>query len=248
MMLPSDKGGYGGWSDTWFLVADQSGKITTNQIEPLGKEFLSKIFNDKQASKGDLTLANFYLKDVLVRSDGGFYLLTERRTRKSSAANVSTSSYKYNIENDGAYIFSYDTDGKREWETFIPVRQKETTTDKDIFFSSYAYRLWNDQVYMVWNYMNPITEDVIEYFGPVMQNKNTLYPALITVVDKTGRVVTEGEGPLKSKALPDLNQGNESILMAIDPSLSFPTEKGMLFLSRTKGTTGTYYKLTEIEF
>lgn len=245
MLVPKKRKGKGGWSDTWYLVADKTGKMVTNQIEPLGKEFLSNMFNEKQAGKENLTLSNFYLKDVLVKSDGGFYLLTQRRIVKSTAPNIKTSSYQ--IENKGAYVFSYNAQGEREWETFIPVRQTETTTNKNVTFGSYAYRLWEDKVYLIWNYTDPYDEEIAEHFVPVMKSGKSLYPSLITAIDKDGSIITRNEGPANSTVLPDLNKDNIKT-MAVDPDFSFPSKKGMILLSRMGGVSGGYYKLSEIEF
>lgn len=248
MMYPPDKFSKGGWSDTWYFVADKEGKVVTNQIEPLGKDFFKNIIGEKKASKSDdLTLSNMYLKEVLPKSDGGFYLMTERRTQESEIVNINTKSYNYKIEYDGAYVFSYDAQGKRLWENFIPVRQKEKSSNAKVFTGSYAYRIWEEKVHMIWNYTNPIDDTAAGFFGSTVRPKKSAFHVLMTVIDKDGKVITENPNPFKSNLLPNLNAGGKHTL-AIDPSFFLPTDKGMVLLSRTNSAIGMYYKLTEISF
>jgi hypothetical protein len=120
-----------------------SGAFTSTRFIPFGNELIA------EASRGQrrYTFDNFLVRQLIVKNDGGFVLISESHyvTQRSSYTpgfgyysfytpymNSQVREYHYNE----IMALAYDKDGVKEWNAFIP-KQQYSQEDEGVF-SSYA--------------------------------------------------------------------------------------------------------------
>lgn len=247
------------WQGNWYFQADESGRVIHNKVEPLGTEILSLLVSPKNAEKEGHVLENFALKDVLQKPSGGVILLTEeQRQSKTPIGQANPPVYEYSLFHGDVLAISLDADGNRIWNSVIEKKQSEKTLDPKVRFGSFAYQLKNEKLYVVWNYMNLLSDPPLNKFrywidrnGSKINIDNTFgkeayYPTLLTVIDKTGNFEYK-ERTFNSFPLETIQKPN-AFPMATDPSIFFTTEKGMVILSHMNGIEAKRYKFNTIHY
>lgn len=247
------------WQAVWFLKADAKGQILVNKIESLGKEMLSLVVNQKNAEKEGFILDNYVLKDVLLKSDGSLILLTEEQKETKTVIGQATPPvYEYSLFFGNAIAVSLDANGNRLWNAAVEKSQSERTLDPKIAFGSYAYQLKNDKLYIVWNYTQIYSDPPLNKFRYWVDKngskinidnlfgRDALFPTMLTVLDANGNHDYR-ERTFNSLPLDDIQKGN-SFVMAVDPSLYFTTDNGMVILSRMPGIDAKRYKFNTINY
>lgn len=247
------------WQGLWFFKADAAGKIIQNKIEPTGSELLGLLVSPRSAEKEGFVLDNFVLKDVLLKPSGGLILLTEeQKESKSAIPNTQPPKYDYTFSYGNAIAITFDAEGNRIWSAVIEKKQEEKTKDPKIKFGSFAYQLKNDKLYIVWNFMDLHSDPPLNRFRywfdrdgnktniDNLFGKEAYYPTLLTVIDKDGNFEYK-DRTFSSLPLVAIQKPN-AYPMAVDPSMFFTTDKGMIILSHMPGVESKRYKLNTIAY
>lgn len=247
------------WQGIWYFRADASGRVIQNKTELLGVQILSQLVSPKNAEKEGYVLENFVLKDVLQKPSGEVILLTEeQRQSKTSVGQMTPPVYEYTLFYGNALAISLDADGNRIWNAVIGKKQAEKTIDPKMYFGSFAYQLKNEKLYIVWNYMDIFSDPPFYKFrywydrnGSKINidnifGKEAYYPTMLTVIDQGGNFEYR-DRTFNSLPLEDIQKPN-AFLMAVDPSMFFATEKGMVILSRMPGIEAKRYKFNTITY
>ena len=247
------------WQGILFFKADSKGQMIQSSVEAIGSEILSLVVSAKNAEKEGYTLDNYVLKDVLLKPDGGIMLLTEeQRETKTPIAQTTPPAYEYSLFYGNAIAISIDAEGNRLWSAVIEKNQSERTLDPKIGFGSYAYQLKNDKLYVVWNYMAIYSDPPLnKYRYWIDKNrskinidnlfgKEAFFPTMLTVIDANGNFDYR-DRTFNSLPLVDIQKTN-SFPMAVDPSMFFVTEKGMVILSHMPGIEAKRFKFNTIAY
>jgi len=257
-MLATQGSNQGIWQSVWYLKGDAAGKIVSNHVEPLGSDLLRQIVPEKQATQEGAKLQDYVLKDVLLRSDGGLVLLAEEQHDLKTIVGQSTPPVNnHEMRFGGIVALTFDAAGNRAWNTYYQKLQHENSPEDYIHYGSFAYQLKNDKLYLVWNYTE-LRSDPPNYFRYWVDRngskinidnlfgKEALFPTLLTVINADGTLEyqdrTFGALPLEAIQKPN------AFPMAIDPSLFFATEDGIVVLSRMHGVQTKRYKFNTIRF
>jgi len=247
------------WQGTWFFQSDKAGKILQNKTEPLGAEMLRLVVSENNANKEGYVLDNYEFKDVLMKPDGGVILLTEEKKQsKTIIGQDQPPTYQYELLHGNAFAISYDADGNRLWNQVLNKKQEEKTLDPSVGFGSFAYQLKDEKLYIVWNFMDVLTDLPLQRFRywrdrsgektniDNLYGKEALYPTLLTVIDQNGefdyRDRTFNSLPLESI------QKENAFKMAVNPSIFFTSAKGMVILSQMQGVEAKRYKFSTIGY
>lgn len=155
----------------YFRIDSQTDSIAVQHYEPFTADFLSRYLSPKQINKGQ-ELNDFYLDDLVLRSDGGVLLLAERYY-------VTTESYRdlygffYTREfyhYDDVAVISLSPTGTIEWTAVVPKQQVGEYVPE----LSYLKLVGSDRIYFFYR-------DFQKGFGP------NVY---INTVDYEGTVAT----------------------------------------------------------
>ncbi len=257
LIPPGSRDSY--WQGTWYFQSDNTGKILLNKIEPLGSEMLSLVVSQNNANKDGYVLDNYELVDVLMKPDGGVILLTEeRRQTKSVIGQNQPPTYQYDLFHGNAFAISFDANGKRLWNQAIMKKQEEKTLDPGVVFGSFAYHLKEDKLFIVWNYMDIHLDAPLQRFRYWIDRdgsktnidnlfgKEAYFPTLLTVINNNGQF-EYSERTFNSLPLYSIQKPN-AFSMAVNPSMFFTSEKGMIIISQMQGIQAKRYKFNTIEY
>lgn len=246
------------WERLWILKADATG-ILSNNINPLGTDLLMAQLSEKSAAQPDAKLSDFVLKDVLAKPEGGIILLAEHTKSTSSVIGTAMPAvYEYDMQYGGIIAISTNNEGVEQWHRYYDKKQSERTRDQKLHYGSFAYQLKGGQLFLAWNFtdlhndapihnfrywfdMNGNKINIDNLFG-----KEAFYPTLLTVINADGSLVYT-DRTFASLPLDDIQKPN-AFPMAIDPSFFFPTENGIVVLSRMNGVPCKRYKFNTIAF
>jgi len=139
------------------LVDGASEEIVKEGTKDFDPSFI-QLFSKRDVSKkknSEPELYEYDLDNIIIRSDGGALLLAEQYyvqavtsyTRSASGAMMSRTDYYYHY-NDVIAI-NINPNLSIEWATRIPKRQ--TTVNDGGYYSSYAYAVKNDKIYLLFN-------------------------------------------------------------------------------------------------
>ncbi len=149
----------------YFRVDNENFQIVNQQYDKLDNDFLERYMSQKQIYKGK-ELMDFYLDKMVLRSDGGIVLFTERFYSSYSSTNMYYGYYGpgmyyrdrivYNY-NDVA-VLSIDNSGKIEWTSIVEKRQSSEfpqqlsyfpviTPEKVVIFYKYFIRGIGHNIY-----------------------------------------------------------------------------------------------------
>ncbi|MES2798802.1 MAG: hypothetical protein V4638_02195 [Bacteroidota bacterium] len=248
----------GGRADDWqgilFLEASPQGEIVSLKTDMIPA--------DIQAQAGvpvkNGILPNFAFKDVLPKSDGGYILLMEEQKEfKNIVGQTTPPVYEYDLTFGNALALSFDAKGTLLWSTSLEKKQTEKTKDPKLKFGSFAYQLKNDKLYLVWNF-TALQRDLVSGYRYWMDKngskinidnlfgKEAFYPTLLTVIDANGRFEFS-DRTFSSLPLDEIQKPN-AFPMAIDPSMFFATDKGMVILSHMPGIEAKRFKFNTIGY
>lgn len=247
------------WQGTWFFQANRSGDIVQNKMEPLQEDIWEIANSTRRSFKEGNFLEDFILKDVLLKSTGGIILLIEeQKSSRTTIGQNSPPTYEYSLSFGKAVFLSYDVEGNREWSSVIDKKQTEKTTAALPRFGSFAYQLKDDRLYIVWNYTDIHIDAPLQRFRYWIDRNNSkinidnlfgkeaFYPTLLTVIDANGQFDYQ-DRTFNSLPLIDLQKSN-SFSMAINPSIFFSTDKGMIIFSHMPEVEAKRYKLSLINY
>ncbi|MGB3076761.1 MAG: hypothetical protein WBB36_15635 [Chitinophagales bacterium] len=135
------------------LINAASGSVIKQGVKPFDATFL-ELFSKSQVDKKDEEIYNYDLDNIIIRSDGGVLLLAEqyfvesRSTRYYTGSSYTTRTTYYYNYNDVMAI-NINPDLSVAWATKIAKRQ--VTTDDGGYYSSYAYAVGGDKIYLLFN-------------------------------------------------------------------------------------------------
>lgn len=248
----------GGRADDWqgilFLKVNAKGDILTSKAEMLPAEVVMKSGVPARNS----TLSNFAFKDALQKADGGYMLLVEeQRETKTIVGQTTPPVYDYDLTFGNALVMSYDAEGVLQWSNVLEKKQTEKTKDPKLKFGSFAYQLKGDKLYLVWNYTALQRDPVAGYRYWMDKNgskinidnlfgKEAFYPTLLTVINAEGKF-EYADRTFNSLPLDQIQKPN-AFPMAVDPTMFFSTDKGMVILSHMPGIEAKRFKFNTIGF
>jgi len=246
------------WHALWYLKANPQGEIVSNRIEPLGADVLRNEMSEAKAAKPDSKFDNYILKDVLLKSDGGLLMITEKvSTTKAAIGTATPPVYNYTVVHGALLVFSFDADGKWLWSNYYGKGQTTVTRDPDAHLNSFAYNLVNDDLYIVWNFMDYTAWSLTIQYRWWRDNngdkinidnlfgKEAVHPTMLMVIKSDGTLGYQ-ERTFNCLPLTDIQKPN-AFPMAIDANMFFPIEGGIVVMSRMTGF-GKRYKFNTIKF
>lgn len=159
----SEKGTYS-IAGTYFIKIDASSKqIISQHYKEFPKDFLTQYVTERQAKKidkkvakgKDVELYEFDLDELIIREDGGAYLIGEQyyvvvttTTTTDANGNMSTrTTYHYHYHD--IIVISFDEEGAIQWWEKIPKRQ--VSTNDGGFYSSYVRAIYDDELFFFFN-------------------------------------------------------------------------------------------------
>ena len=175
---------------SFYLEVDGETKILKNKdFKDFNFEELTDFLNEKQAEKGR-ELYQYDLKDLILRDDGGAYLIAEQFYIKVSnytdPSGFVRSDYKYYYNDLG--VVNIDPTGKIKW--IKRISKKQITTNDGGFYSSYAFSRYNNKLYLIFNdhpkNLEKISDDRVNNF---QRGKNST--VAIVQIDDEGNMVKE---------------------------------------------------------
>lgn len=145
---------------SFFVKIDsKDGEIVSESFKEFDIDFVTDYFKKmkakktkkKKSKKKNVDLVNYDFRELVVREDGGAYLVAEQfyiTTYTTTDSNGRTTThYKYHYNNIA--VVSIDAEGQIEWERKIPKRQ--VSTDDGGFYSSFSHHLKDDKLYFIYN-------------------------------------------------------------------------------------------------
>lgn len=247
------------WLANWELRVNAQGELTLNKVEPLGTALLELVLPPKQAAKEGAKLENFVLKDVLLKPSGGLILLAEQyRSDRTAVGTTTPPVYDFDLRFGGIMILSTDKTGNTEWNRYYDKVQVSKTRDPKAHFGSFAYQLKNEKLYLVWNFTELRSDPPGHSFRywidrngakiniDNLYGKEAFYPTLLTVINPDGSF-QYSDRTFDALPLAAVQKPN-AFPMAADASLFFPTENGLVLVSRMPGIESKRYKFNTIGF
>lgn len=174
-------------------------KIVENSKE-FDVNFITQTMSEKQtkkakkkAKKGDLSMYEYDLRDLVVRSDGGAILIAEQyyvrvvTTRTQNGGTTTTYYYYYN----DIIVINISPEGQIDWYATIPKRQ--LSVNDNGYYSSFVLAVVEDKLYFIFNdsplNMNWRKGKPLYYtqYGGLFNKKNRAVLAL-AMVDMEGTV------------------------------------------------------------
>lgn len=244
------------WQNSWHLKANKSG-VVVNKREALGEDLLGMIVNKKQAAKEGFKLQDFRMVNLLEKPNGGHILLAEqRRASKTSIPETTPPAYVHTVRYGGIVVMSFDAEGNRDWNTFYDKKQEIKTKDVAMDLGSFAYGIVNNKLNLVWNFTE-IEYDLAHPYrhwfdasGARIRIDNifgaeALYPTFLTSINIGDGSFNYTDRTFFSMPLADIQKPN-SFKMAVDPSIFFMNEKGMVIFSRMGGEESKRHKFNTI--
>lgn len=163
---------------TCFFRINSSLEEETRSSQHFSEEFLENFLRDKQIERGR-ELQNFYLDNIILRSDGGVLLIAEKfYTTFNSYVDI----YGYWVDQkiyhyDEVIVSSVSGNGHLEWSAVIPKRQQSERREN----LSYVDIVSGTNLYLVYGYQprkDPRTLYVnsVDFDGQVSERK-ALFPA-----------------------------------------------------------------------
>ncbi|HEY8400301.1 MAG TPA: hypothetical protein VIK89_03510 [Cytophagaceae bacterium] len=149
---------------TYFLKIDpKNNKVLSRHAKEFPTDFLTQYVTEKEAKKiekqeqkgKDFELYEYDLDELIVREDGGAYLIGEQYYVRVVTTTYSTGNGGYSTRTTYYYnyhdiiVISFNRDGSIEWCEKVPKRQ--VSTNDGGFYSSYVRALYNDRLYFIFN-------------------------------------------------------------------------------------------------
>ncbi|HNQ21203.1 MAG TPA: hypothetical protein PKI46_09100, partial [Bacteroidales bacterium] len=179
---------------------------------------------ETQAAKGqELTLENFYFKDIVVKNDGSVIAFSEQINKNNDV------DYIYHF--DDIIIINYQPSGELNYIVKIPKRQHLNSGDKSLL--SYIYSIVDNKIYVLFNdnINNLVTPNPIppKVFTNMPQLATGNWGVALCTIDDNGHLSKEllfsyNEIdkfyflPTKSKVMPDKNI---ALLLTKTPSVGY---------------------------
>lgn len=149
----STQGTYSIKGISFTLINAATGSVVKQGIKPFDASFL-ELFSRSQVDKKDAEIYNYDLDNIIIRSDGGVLLLAEQyfvesRSTRYYTGNTYTTRTTYYYNYNDVMAININPDLSVAWATKIPKRQ--VTTDDGGYYSSYAYAVGGDKIYLLFN-------------------------------------------------------------------------------------------------
>ncbi len=175
-------------------------KTLNTEVEktiPFSKKDLLMFTTERAAKKGKGILANFDVRQILVKENGDFFIIGEAyqlvvTTYRDSRTGATSTTYTY-YYND-IMVVSLSKDAEINWVQKIP--KKQISQNDGGYYSSYVFISDENNLYMMFNdnpkNLSPKTkpEKRGTYFAST-RNPKKLVVALSTVNQKTGEFTSE---------------------------------------------------------
>jgi hypothetical protein len=172
---------------SFYLKLDGQTKILKNKhFKDFDISELAEFLNERKAEKGR-ELYKYNLKDLILRDNGGAYLIAEQYYIKVSTytdpSGFIRSDYRYYYNDIG--VVNIDAAGKIKWIKRIP--KKQVTSNDGGFYSSYAYSRYKNKLYLIFNdnpknINNPDTQKIYNF----QRGKNSA--VVIVKIDDEGNI------------------------------------------------------------
>lgn len=125
---------------------NNSMQMIARQLNALGSAMLSDIIGKKAASKEGASLSGFMLEHIVQRTDGGFYLLSEKHQVYKDKNG------KDRVLDEDIFILSLDASGNALGTNLL--KKKQETAKNNETYSSYNYWLHRDSLNIIYNKIN----------------------------------------------------------------------------------------------
>lgn len=202
--LYGNKGGDRAISGAFYLRLDRkSKKVVHESYRAFPSDFITSYMTEKQAAKAEkkaerkneeMEMANYLLRDLVRRDDGGAVLLAEQyysyvtytTTSTGNGGTATTSTYHY-VHND-IIVVNISPAGDIEWAVLVPKRQHSINT---FIYNSFASAVKDDRIYLLFNdtgdnlFVKP--GDKVKQFE--LTGKDAL--AVLVTIDAAGEVSRE---------------------------------------------------------
>lgn len=244
---------------TWFMKADENGKIIQNKTTYLSKDLLRVLVNKPSIEKAGFNLNDFSLKDVIIKPDNGVLLLVEQKQSSNVVIGQNPMPiYEYTLIHGDVFVISYDKSGNELWHNVLQKQQTERTANPNKFFGSFAYQLKDGNLFLVWNFTNYLTDPPLNRYRYWIDRngskinidnlfgKDAYYPTLLTVIDSNGNL-SFNDKTFNSLPLDDIQKTN-SFSMAVDPHFYFIDKDGMIIMSHTPGIQSKRFKFSTLRY
>lgn len=148
---------------TVYYRLDENLETTVKALQKFPEDFLNRFMNERQIDRGR-ELKNFYLDNIVLRSDGGVLLIAEKYfTSYNSYMDV----YGYWVDQrihhyDDIIVNSVAPDGKLEWAAVAPKRQSSEVREN----LSYIDVVSGANLYLIYGYRPRRAPNTI-YFNAV---------------------------------------------------------------------------------
>lgn len=140
---------------SWFVALNGALGIKTQITSPWRADVLAHFGNKKMAEapseKGRLD--DFYIKDILTKSDGDLLVLMEQlKAEEDMIAGTSPIQYTYSWNYGQFLVFNINpANGQHEWWQSFEKSQRLTSSFAVEEFGSFLYHLKEDRLYVLWN-------------------------------------------------------------------------------------------------
>ncbi|MGY6561376.1 MAG: hypothetical protein ACXITV_04660 [Luteibaculaceae bacterium] len=117
-------------------------------------EFIKEFLSDKKAKKVDKgsdkydNLLSFYIRDILVKEDGGFYLIAEQYAMVARTTQYGTT---YTYFHGDAFVANINYDGNVSWFSRVPKRQSSAKSPSASNCGIASFVGVEDKLYLVFN-------------------------------------------------------------------------------------------------
>lgn len=181
---------------TLYEKLDLEGESQVSLMQEFDEDFLSRFLSDRQINKGH-ELKNFYLDNIVLRSDGGVLLIAEKYyTTFNSFVDI----YGYLVDQkihhyDEIIIHSVSNKGELEWSSVVSKRQ----SSEDPNNLSYQDIITGEKIYFVYEY-HPRKSPRTLYYNVVDVNGNVEHrEALISAELKNVNFFPRSSGQISNR-------------------------------------------------
>lgn len=200
-----------------FVINRQDYSLIHHDLVPFGHDFIHDIAGERVAEEGG-ELQDFIIRDMLVRSDGGYILFGEEFS-------ISQQSYTYYVNGIAQvssrsvytygkiFVLSVDSKGANEWAKVISKGQ--SSVNDYGYYSSFAICKKKDQIHILFNDKLKGNGGVLNY---TLNNDNTLEEEMLF--------------------------GNQSAYISIVPTESRQLDANTLLIPTSKDRKFAFVKIT----
>ncbi|MFZ4741116.1 MAG: hypothetical protein ACOYLE_08115 [Bacteroidales bacterium] len=221
----------------YLVVNGNNGEILTKSSKEFGLDFITQNMTDREAkrvekkdAKGkDIELANYDIREIVLRDDGGamlvgeqFYIVVYTYTTQYGT------SYSYHYNYNDIIVINISPEGQIDWAKKIPKVQE--SIDDGGTYSSYAMSVFGDKMFFIFN-DNP--KNLENKGDGKLKNYNPNRESIVAMV------AMDSDGKFKKEALYKMKRSD----ILIRPKLSEQISEDEMIIFGKKGKMQQFTKL-----